>query len=497
MVVTSLLALSMLATAPAAATDSPDARGTGRSDLEAMSDATFPVEPTIDDIIEAQRDDNRIVGGAEATTGKWPSMVAIFLRRQGQLAFNFCGGTLIGREWVLTAAHCAAAMKRVQASEVSTSFFVREGTNNLNSNEGHDLNVTSIIAHEAYNPSLTLNDVALLRLAGPASSPRQKLLGSTMVIDALHERAMSTVTGFGLTEEGGRASAPLRQVDIPIVGREACQGVYGTQAITDANFCAGEKSGGKDSCQGDSGGPLFVPDRTGEQMQAGVVSWGKGCARAGYYGVYASVGHFGNWIKAHVQDAVFIERADGSTPPETATEALSTLVAGATVTNTPSHLAQVTIDIVEGDRVKVGSFIEVRVTSSVPGAIVVFNENPDGHAYQLYPSRDFPAPAGDPNVAHIDAGKVLSIPSALQRDQGYRLIIRPPIGTNHLRAVVVPANKKVQDIVNEHAGGSEIRNLGLVIGHIVDAELEGRGPEAVRVDPVDRGSAEKIYEIVQ
>lgn len=52
------------------------------------------------------------------------------------------------------------------------------------------------------------------------------------------------------------------------------------------------------------------------------------------------------------------------------------------------------------------------------------------------------------------------------------------------------------EIVAENFDGRDIRDLSLVTNQIVAAELEARGPEPIRIDPVDRGTAERIYRIV-
>jgi hypothetical protein len=64
-------------------------------------------------------------------------------------------------------------------------------------------------------------------------------------------------------------------------------------------ICAGLAAGGKDSCQGDSGGPLIAP-YNGSIYSIGVVSYGLGCARPNYYGVYSETVAMVNWITSTI-----------------------------------------------------------------------------------------------------------------------------------------------------------------------------------------------------
>jgi len=101
----------------------------------------------------------------------------------------------------------------------------------------------------------------------------------------------------GLTSESGSTlPSALRKVSVPVVARSTCQSEYGASAVTTNMFCAGLPQGGKDSCSGDSGGPI-VDASTGVLL--GLVSWGQGCAEAGFAGVYSRLGNYVDYVNSN------------------------------------------------------------------------------------------------------------------------------------------------------------------------------------------------------
>ncbi|XP_053170529.1 venom prothrombin activator vestarin-D1-like [Scomber japonicus] len=77
-------------------------------------------------------------------------------------------------------------------------------------------------------------------------------------------------------------------------------------------FCAGYIEGREDSCKGDSGGPLVTLYKE-TSFLLGIVSWGKGCARPGNYGIYTRVSNYLEWIH---------NRTATAGPPANSTDAL-------------------------------------------------------------------------------------------------------------------------------------------------------------------------------
>jgi hypothetical protein len=249
-----------------------------------------------------------IVGGGPADPGEYPWMVALVDSSTDNPLFGqFCGGSLIGPEWVLTAAHCVVSFGSVADPE---DIDVVLGVNNLDEgptsgSSGQRIEVAQVIPHPAYNEVSRDSDVALLHLSAPASLA-PSAVGTLGVVGPgdgalVAPGTVSTVTGWGTTSEGGAASNKLLEVDVPIVSNATCNAPASYNgAVTENMLCAGFAEGGKDACQGDSGGPLIVPDGEGGWLQAGVVSWGFGCARPDWYGVYSRVSQFKDWIDQYV-----------------------------------------------------------------------------------------------------------------------------------------------------------------------------------------------------
>merc|ERR1719412_1871450 len=226
----------------------------------------------------------RIVGGQETEVHEYPWQVGL-VSRNGRTPF--CGGTLISSTHVLTAAHCTAG-------ESARKLRVLLGEHNIADAEFNRVDVAEIIDDPNYDSSSTNSDFAILRLASPvtfssAISPACLPAGASQ-----YAGEVATVTGWGTLSSGGNQPTVLQEVDVTITTNAVCKNAYGSNSITDVMLCAADS--GRDSCQGDSGGPLVV-EENGRQALVGVVSWGYGCAMAGYPGVYARVTERMDWIK--------------------------------------------------------------------------------------------------------------------------------------------------------------------------------------------------------
>ncbi|MEW1547848.1 serine protease [Streptomyces tsukubensis] len=214
----------------------------------------------------AAEDEPEIVGGRPTTIQNHPYQVS--LQYNGK---HICGGTLVKPNRVVTAAHCTDG---ISARDLG----IRAGST-YHSSGGPLCLVGEVVPHPRYDRWTTDFDVSIVKINSrctgrPAPlAEREPAAGSQV-----------TVTGWGALSEGGSSPDQLQEVTVDVVSREACRQVYGSSAITGNMICAGGGQDGKDACQGDSGGPLVQ-----NGVLHGIVSWGSGCGRPGYPGVYSNV----------------------------------------------------------------------------------------------------------------------------------------------------------------------------------------------------------------
>ncbi|XP_043584054.1 trypsin-4-like [Bombus pyrosoma] len=226
-------------------------------------------------------DESRIVGGQPASIDEHPYQVSLRFNNR-----HVCGGSIISEQWIVTAAHCVQ-------SPLVRFFSIKAGTSDLTEDNATVVTAVEIITHESYDRSIADYDIALIRLEKRlVYSSRVKPILLAPIADHYTAGSNAMVTGWGVLRNNGPLTTRLRKVQVPLVSSAQCSRLYITRPITRRMICAGYvNTGGKDACQGDSGGPLVQHDKL-----IGIVSWGFGCARPSYPGVYTRVTVLRSWI---------------------------------------------------------------------------------------------------------------------------------------------------------------------------------------------------------
>ncbi|XP_011497936.1 PREDICTED: trypsin-1-like [Ceratosolen solmsi marchali] len=247
-----------------------------------------------------RNEDSRIVGGQTTLINEFPWQV-----RLSYMNRFYCGGTLINDRYVLTAAHCVKGFmwfmikvtfgehdRCTQKSTIESRFVARAFIGNFSF-----LNFDDDIALLRLSERITLSETIR-----PVCLPSNK--------DNLYVGANALASGWGTLHEDGKPSCLLQSVDVPVMSLEDCRNTsYNSRMISENMLCAGYPEGKKDSCQGDSGGPLVTEREDKKYELIGIVSWGNGCARPGYPGVYTRVTRYLKWIMNNSKDGCFCEHS--------------------------------------------------------------------------------------------------------------------------------------------------------------------------------------------
>lgn len=241
----------------------------------------------------------RIVGGQPVQVNQYMWMA--LLMYDGRF---YCGGTLISSKYILTASHCVDGFQR---PKISVRLLEHDRSSSSETSTV-DRKVARVIKHPGYSDSTFNNDIALLRLDRALEFDETLRPACLPPMGKSFTGLDGVVTGWGVSMPGGNTNQILHEVTVPIMSNKECRkSNYGAKRISDNMLCAGYPEGKKDSCQGDSGGPLHYVNGTFHHV-VGVVSWGEGCARPKYPGVYARVNRYLTWIKRNTKDSCFCDQ---------------------------------------------------------------------------------------------------------------------------------------------------------------------------------------------
>ena len=275
--------------------------------------SVFPAAHAQDPANRNSKSQIKVVGGVAVPISYAPWQVALLdVSRPGRGDWDkqFCGGSIVSRTWILTAAHCLAGGVSLRNLRILSGQAILN-TKRLSSNLA---TVKSIEIHNSYNSVTNVNDIALIQLTNPLTL----MPGSVELIQIPSSKPLPAfagrISGWGYTRanDGNSPGVPvpgqlaypseLMGGDVSILSDAACLNALGSEFDQASMLCAqgGINNQGIviDTCYGDSGGPLAVIT-SGNWFLAGVTSWGIGCGWT-TPGVYTNVSNYKLWIEAKI-----------------------------------------------------------------------------------------------------------------------------------------------------------------------------------------------------
>ena len=230
----------------------------------------------------------QVVGGQPVSGGEYTFIAALRDVTRGNSVYQqqFCGGTLIDSDSVLTAAHC------VERPTTAAQLRVSVGLTSLKKpSQGQSRRVVGITRHPRFtNSNVSFRyDAAVLTLSRPVSNIAPATIPATTANGYETRGRKLTVAGWGSTVKQPSNNDPnhparMQEAKVPVVSDARAERVYTNKYFPQEMLAAGRE--GKDTCQGDSGGPIFVKKPSGRVLQIGLTSFGNGCGARNFPGVY-------------------------------------------------------------------------------------------------------------------------------------------------------------------------------------------------------------------
>jgi trypsin len=450
----------------------------------------------------------KIIGGSPAANKDWPWFAALRLTNAAKKTTTAaCGGAMIARDWVLTAAHCLA--------DLDPGTFLSKGGGKLDVVVGLDdlrdvtearvYAVAEIKIPREYNdanrrfqeivsgkvraapgelmePAKRVGfDIGLVRLARPWSG-RTVALSLLPMTDPPASVAVR-VAGFGLVKPelgwtGNQTRsykdglgytltagcARLMQVSMPVVETNACRKRYtrtdAAPVINEGQICAGYKLPGKDSCKGDSGSPLVAIDANGESYQIGLVSWGlQNCGgEPEPYGIYTRISKHTQWINGLIGP---VQTVDAEAVRKSAEASEQHLLLRNAIDEMEANLPQSgnrlrVLNAAQGPlRVRLGEIYKFEVRSEVAGRLVMIDVDAEGKVTQILPN----SYVQSESLLRIAAGETLAVPTRPRFPfEGFKAV--PPLGEGKVVMMVLPDDVPIELTFNAEV--AEQKSKGFV-----------------------------------
>jgi len=435
----------------------------------------------------------KIVGGDKASIRDWPWIASLrYVDEQSGVSGHVCGGAVAAPEWIITAAHCLVELQHGSTLRGGYPDDMGEGRDGnlqvvLGVDELHQIKpeniyaVSSVKVHEDFleafdkalvsgmKPGVAVDhatitsgaDIAIIKLARPWNGAIAPLSLSSETDPQTPPGTDVRVAGFGFWDPEAdkrrmykfarsgvdffAGTAQLMDVKVPTVETGTCleayKGAYPKAAIGEGQICAGTKQGQRDSCQGDSGGPLVAFGNYNEKYQIGVVSWGSGCAKPGWPGIYTRLSYRADWLKAHIPALTQYHpsRAVGG-------QSSNSGFAAAALQQIADELkpaqGRVAIHVPGGTRVTIGNRYSFEVTSKVSGRLVIIDIDANQEIRQILPNEYTKDAAG-----FVQAEQKIIVPP---RDGSWDFTAfeaRDPPGKGTLLAIVVPNDFPIRNTI--------------------------------------------------
>jgi hypothetical protein len=209
----------------------------------------------------------------------------------------FCGGVVLSKNWLLTAAYCVVGGI---SGDNRNAISVIAGSPNSRISSNYE--VAQIIVHPEWRRETSVNDIALLRISGEFAKPTLGLSLDGPPVDK-QVGAIGQVVGWGITNLEAPPTEDLQLIPTRVLAKEVCAGVanYATRLIS-GKFCAQSLLANFDACQGFGGSGLILTDSAGHRYLGGIVSSGDGCPPSSHKPtIYSDTLQQVKWIRSVIE----------------------------------------------------------------------------------------------------------------------------------------------------------------------------------------------------